>query len=155
MIHPTQPYVLSVDKYNEETDTITATGQTFSSYYRTKWFDGGSYMQKKMFRRPDIVLKESSSDQTINVKVWHDFDEADSNWKRQFDISQSVPTGSAWGTAVWNSSSWYSGTISSVIKTGQNLGMAKTVQLQFNGPAGKAWGLNSIGYKFNSRRVGG
>ncbi len=155
MAHPTQPYVLNVDRYADESDVITTTGQGFASYYKTKWFDAGSYMQKKMFRRPDVVLKESSTNQSINVKVWHNFDEADSNWKREFDIEQTIPTISTWGTALWGTGIWAVGAASSVIRTGKNLGMARTVQLQFTGPLNQAWGINSIGYKFNSRRVGG
>jgi hypothetical protein len=155
MIHPTQPYVLSVDNYAEETDTITASNQGFASYYRTKWFDAGSYSQKKMFRRPDIVLKEADSAQTINVRVYHDFNEGDNNWKREFNIVQSSPASSLWGSALWGSAVWSSGIVSSTVKTGKNLGLARTVQLQFNGPVGQAWGINSIGYKFNSRRVAG
>lgn len=155
MIHPTQPYVLSVDNYDTAVDSISSESQPFSSYYRTKWFDGGSYMQKKMFRRPDVVLKEADSAQTVNVRVYHNFDEADANWKREFNITQAGPTTSLWGSAIWDSAVWSSGVVSSVVKTGKNLGLAKTVQLQFNGPAGKAWGINSIGYKFNSRRVMG
>lgn len=155
MIHPTQPYVLNVDRYSEDTDTITSTNQGFTSYYRTKWFDGGSYMQKKMFRRPDIVLKEADGSQIVSVRVWHNFDETDANWKREFNITQIPIASSNWNTALWDSGFWSSGVASSVIKTGKNLGMAKTVQLQFTGPVGQAWGINSIGYKFNSRRVDG
>lgn len=155
MIHPTQPYVLNVDRYGSQTDTITAANQGFSSYYRTKWFDGGSYMQKKMFRRPDIVLKESDTSQTVNVRVWHNFDETDANWQREFNLVQIPVASSTWGSATWDSGFWSSGSASSTIKTGKNLGMARTVQLQFNGPTGQAWGINSIGYKFNSRRVEG
>lgn len=155
MIHPTQRYVLNVDRYGAEADTITSADQGFSSYYRTKWFDGGSYMQKKMFRRPDIVLKESDTSQTVNVRVWHNFDESDANWQREFNLTQIPVASSTWGTASWDSGFWSAGSASSVIKTGKNLGLARTVQLQFNGPSGKSWGVNSIGYKFNSRRVEG
>lgn len=155
MIHPTLPRVLDVDKYDVATDNIAGTEVGFNSYYRTKWFDGGTYMQKKMFRRPEIVMKEAEVAQAVNVKVYHDFDEADANWKRQFDIEQPNATTSLWGVGVWDVSTWSSGVVSSVIKTGKNLGMAKTVQLQFTGQSGQPWGVNSIGYKFNSRRVGG
>lgn len=155
MIHPTQPYVLNVDRYGAEADTITSLDQGFTSYYRTKWFDGGSYIQKKMFRRPDIVMKEADGSQTVNVRVWHNFDEADTNWKREFDLVQIPPAASTWGTALWDSGFWSSGAASSTVKTGKNLGMARTVQLQFTGPSGQSWGINSIGYKFNSRRVEG
>ena len=155
MIHPTQPYVLNVDRYGAEADTITSVDQGFTSYYRTKWFDGGSYMQKKMFRRPDIVLKEADGSQTVNVRVWHNFDETEANWKREFNLIQIPVSSSTWGIAIWDSGFWAAGAASSIVKTGKNLGMARTVQLQFTGPSGQSWGINSIGYKFNSRRVDG
>jgi hypothetical protein len=155
MIHPVQPRVLNVDKYSDSADNIAGTSVGFPSYYRTKWFDGGSYMQKKMFRRPEIVMKEAEVAQTVNVKVYHDFDEGISNWKREFNMYQAGVATTLWGSAVWGSSLWSSGVVSSLIKTGKNLGLAKTVQLLFTGEAGQAWGVNSIGYKFNSRRVTG
>lgn len=162
MIHPTQPRVLSVDRYGDSVDNINGSAIGFPSYYRTKWFDGGSYMQKKMFRRPEIVMREAETPQIVNVKVYHDFNETDSNWRRQFDIAQSGNATSLWGTAVWAQTSesagasvWSSGAASSVLRNGKNLGLAKTVQLQFTGQSGEPWGINSIGYKFNSRRVTG
>jgi hypothetical protein len=154
-IHPTLPRVLDVDKYDLATDNIAGTAVGFSSYYRTKWFDGGTYLQKKMFRRPDIVMKEAEVSQQVNVKIYHDFDEADANFRREFNIEQPNSTTSLWGSALWDVALWSTGAVSSVIKTGKNLGMAKTVQLKFTGQSGQPWGINSIGYKFNSRRVGG
>lgn len=155
MIHPTLPRVVKVDRYELSTDNFAGTELGFASYYRTKWFDGGSYMQKKMFRRPEIVFKEAEVPQSVNVKVYHDFDESDANWKRQFEIGQAGAAASVWGTSLWGSSFWSTGVVSSVIKRGKNLGLAKTIQLQFTGQPSQAWGINSIGYKFNSRRVGG
>jgi hypothetical protein len=155
LIHPTLPRVLDVDKYDLATDNIAGTAVGFSSYYRTKWFDGGTYLQKKMFRRPDIVMKEAEVSQQVNVKIYHDFDEADANFRREFNIEQPNSTTSLWGSALWDVALWSTGAVSSVIKTGKNLGMAKTVQLKFTGQSGQPWGINSIGYKFNSRRVGG
>jgi hypothetical protein len=155
MIHPTLPRVLNVDRYDTAKDNIAGTEAGFTSYYRTKWFDGGSYMQKKMFRRPDVVLKQAETTQAVNVRVYHNFDEADENWKREFNILQPNATTSLWDAVLWDTALWSSGEVSSIIKTGKNLGLAKTVQLQFNGPVGEPWGISSIGYKFNSRRVGG
>jgi len=80
---------------------------------------------------------------------------ADANWRREFNLVQAPDSSSTWGAALWDSGFWSSGAASSTIKTGKNLGMAKTVQLQFTGPSGQSWGINSIGYKFNSRRVDG
>lgn len=155
MCHPTQAYVLKVDLYNEETDNITGTAVPFTSYYKTRWFDGGSYMQKKMFRRPDFVIKESDLAQSITVKVYHDFSEGSGNEKKIFSVSQTPPaSGLIWGSGLWGEN-WSVGAISSTVKTGRNLGLARCVQLEFIGPSSQKWGLNSIGYKYQSRRVKG
>lgn len=155
MIHPTQPYVIKVDIYNQEQDNITGTLASFESYYKTRWFDGGSYMQRKMFRRPDVVVKESDFNQSITVKVYHDFSEGTGNERKIFSLSQTPPVGGLiWGTGNWGED-WSVGAISSTILTGRNLGLAKCVQLEFIGPTGQKWGINSIGYKYNARRIKG
>jgi hypothetical protein len=59
-----------------------------------------------------------------------------------------------WGSSNWGSN-WSSGAVSSLLVTGSNLGLAQTVQLEFDGPLGQLWGLNSIGYKYQSRQVKG
>jgi hypothetical protein len=155
MIHPTQARVLEVDKYNLSTDNITGTQTGFTSSYRTKWFDGGTYMQKKMFRRPDIVVREPDVATTINVKVYHDFNDGANNERRDYDITYVPPAGGlVWGVGSWGEN-WSSGTPSSTVITGKNLGLARSVQLKFTGPSGILWGVNSIGYKFQPRRVKG
>lgn len=155
MLHPTLPYVIKVDLYDEENDSTSNTLVPFSSYYRTKWQDGGNYVTKKMWRRPDFVIKESAIPSNIGVTVFHDYAEGDSTARRQFNITQSpIATGMLWGSGIWGSL-WSSGTVSSVVKTGSNLGLARTVQIEFTGPLGQAWGINSIGYKYQSRRVKG
>lgn len=50
---------------------------------------------------------------------------------------------------------WSSSAVSSTILTGSNLGMARTVQLEFTGPIGQQWGLNGIGYKYQTRKIKG
>lgn len=155
MCHPAQAYVLKVDLYSEESDNISGTSAAFTSYYKTRWFDGGSYMQKKMFRRPDFVIKEADISQNITVKVYHDFTEGEGNERKIFTITQTPSiTSLLWGSGLWGED-WSSGAISSTVKTGRNLGLARTVQLEFIGPSSQKWGINSIGYKYNSRRVKG
>jgi hypothetical protein len=155
MIHPTEPYVLKVDMYGDEYDNVTGDDVGFDSYYRTRWFDGGSYMQKKMFRRPDVVVKEVTTPQTIVVNVYHNFDESEGNERRVFNLTQTPPvTGLVWGSGLWGEN-WSAGAISSTILTGSNLGLAKSIQLEFNGPTGQKWGINSIGYKYQARKVKG
>jgi hypothetical protein len=148
--------VVSVDNYEEEQDNLDGTASNFTTYYRTKWFDAGSYIQKKMFRRPDFVLKEPDAATTITVDVYHNFDEADGNQRRTFNLALTPDaTAMAWGSGLWGTGIWGAGAASAVVVTGSNLGLARCVQLQFSGELGKKWGINSIGYKFQSRRVKG
>lgn len=166
--HPSVPAVLKVDDYSLTNDKILAGGAEsgFETVYRTKWFDAGSYMQRKMFRRPDLVMKESENQMSVNVEVYHDFQESDGSEAREFNVT--LPTaavGMFWDEDSWavenlilgtaEGSKWSGGVVSSVIKTAKNLGLAKTVQLRFRGENGKQWGINSIGYKWAPRRVKG
>lgn len=155
MIHPTLPRVLEVDKYTLETDNIAGTLTNFTSYYRTKWFDGGSYMQRKMFRRPDFVVKEPAVSAALNIKVYHDYDDGEGNERRTYDLTISPPnSGLVWGTGLWGQN-WGYGTSTSGVVVGRNMGLARSVQLQLSGPLGQSWGINSIGYKYQGRRVKG
>lgn len=154
MCHPSQSRVMDVDLFNESFDNISGTDVTFDSTYRTKWFDAGSYTNNKMWRRPDFVLKEASQAQTIVCDVYHNFDETEGNQRRSFNLVQIPPiVGMLWGDD-WGGY-WAGGAVSSMRLTGNNLGLARTVQLEFTGPTGQQWGLNSIGYKFQQRRVKG
>jgi hypothetical protein len=155
MIHPIQARVLAVDKYSLDTDNITGTTANFSSTYRTKWFDGGTFMQKKMFRRPDFVVKEPSTTANINVKVYHDYDDGDNNERRIYDLTVTPPDGGLiWGTDLWGDY-WGSGLSTSAVVVGKNLGLARSVQIELTGPAGQSWGVNSIGWKYQPRRIKG
>jgi hypothetical protein len=72
-----------------------------------------------------------------------------------FDITQTPSiTGILWGTGVWGED-WARGAISSKVISGRNLGLARSVQLEFIGPSSQKWGVNSIGYKYQARRVKG
>lgn len=167
MCHPTTACVLRVDEYDESTDQINVNGSNsgFVTTYRTKWFDAGSYMQRKMFRRPDLVMKEAEVRTEIGVDVYHDFQESTDAEARSFTIVlPTAATGMFWDADSWSienvdgstsGSVWSSGVVSSVIKTAKNLGLAKTVQLRFSGELSRSWGINSIGYKWAPRRVKG
>jgi hypothetical protein len=164
--HPTVPCVLDVDKYHLSYDLIDVDGSQsgFVTTYRTKWFDAGSYLQRKMFRRPDLVMRETETVQSISVSVYHDFQEADGAEARTFSISQSpTQSGMEWGD-LWAyepvggtpyGSFWSNDTLGGQIQTASNLGLCKTVQLRFTGELKKPWGINSIGYKWQPRRVKG
>ena len=68
-VHSSQPYVLAVDGYTNGYDNITGTEYQFTSRYRTRWIDGGSYSQKKMFRRPEVVVKQQGISGSMSVKA--------------------------------------------------------------------------------------
>jgi len=156
MIHPTKARVLSVDEFDEEKDFIDQTEVGFNSYYRTGWVDGRSYSAKKMFRRPDFIMKQVDSTRQVNVKVFHNFEEADGNERKVFNISLgSAATGMMWGSGQWGIDNWGVVAQGAQIMRGSNLGLAKSVQLLFTGPNGLYWGIDSISYKYNSRKISG
>ncbi|QGH73544.1 MAG: stabilization protein [Podoviridae sp. ctDWo9] len=152
--HPTSAYVLKVDLYDEEKDNTTGTLTAFASYYRTGWVDGGVYAQKKVFRRPDIVFKQVDTQRLVNVKVFHNYEEASGSERKQFDISLGgTGTGGYWGTAYWGSGLWGVASEGASVKEGRNLGLARSVQLLLTGPSTGEWGIDSITYKYNNRKV--
>jgi len=155
MIHPVTACVMRVDMYEQIQDDISGANASFASMFRTRWFDGGTYLQKKMFRRPDIVVKESATTQVIDVAVFHNFKEATGQERRTFTLNQTTPAGvMIWGSGLWGEP-WGGAAESSIILKGANLGLASSVQLKFDGPLNQTWGINSIGYKFQLRKVKG
>jgi len=156
MAHPNIPRVMQVDVYAEEKDLFAGVETGFTSYYRTGWVDGRMYSMKKMFRRPDIVVKQVDTARTVNVKVFHNFEEATGNERKTFNISLSPSaTGMLWGEGRWGSGYWGVAAAGAQVLKGSNLGLARSVQLLFTGPTGYYWGLDSIAYKFNTRKVTG
>lgn len=151
--HSTLPYVLSVDEYSNGYDDITGTNYQFTSRYRTRWVDGGSYSQKKMFRRPDIIVKQLSSDSYLNIKAYADYEEASVVKEYSIDID-SASTGMVWGLSYWGISNWGEQNVGSQIMRGRSIGLAKSIQIEFEGGPGIPWGVNSYTLKYNPRKVG-
>jgi len=153
-VHATQPRVLDIDMFGQTLDNITGTDVTFPSKYRTRWYDAGTYSQKKMFKRPDIVAKQSNLAGNMNVKVFRDYEEADGTEIRSYLIALPQTTGGmTWGTSLWGTSYWGAGNSGSELVRGRNMGLARSVQLEFVGPPGVAWGINSHTLKYSPRRV--
>ena len=152
--HPTQPRVLDVDMFGQNLDNITGTDVTFSSKYRTRWYDAGTYSQRKMFKRPDIVAKQSSIAGEMQVKVFRDYEEAEGTEIRSYFVSLPQTTsGMTWGASYWGTSYWGSANAGSQLIRGRNMGLARSVQLEFIGQPGVAWGINSHTLKYSPRRV--
>lgn len=156
LCHPTKPHVLRVDDYSSETDQIEGVEEGFESYYRTKWVDGGLYSMKKMFRRPDFVVKQVDTQRQLQVKVYHNYEEAPGNERKLFNVLLPPSAdGMLWGTGIWGQDYWGIAAEGAQVLRGSNLGLARSVQLLLTGPVGLAWGLDSIAYKYNTRKVTG
>jgi hypothetical protein len=156
MCHPNIPRVLEVDMYSEEQDRLGGVNVGFSSYYRTGWIDGRMYSMKKMFRRPDFIMKQVDTQRNVNVKVFHNYEEATGNERKTFNIVLPASSrGMKWGEGRWGEDYWGIVAEGAQIIRGSNLGLARSVQLLFTGPTGYYWGLDSIAYKFNTRKVTG
>ena len=156
LIHPTLRRVLEVEVFSSETDFISQVETNFETYYRTGWVDGNNYSMKKMFRRPDFVLKQIDEIAILNVKVFHNFEEADGYQRKNIEITLPTTTsGFLWDAALWDVATWGAKTAGAEVVRGSNLGLARAVQLLFTGPSGSPWGLDSIAYKYNNRKVTG
>jgi hypothetical protein len=152
-VHATSPQVLQVDMYSTAYDNITGTDYQFPSKYRTRWLDAGSYSQQKMFRRPDVIVKQQTTDSSISIKAYGDYEEADNGEIKRYDIA--IPGsagGMIWGTSSWGSV-WGAANTGSQIIAGRSIGLARSIQLEFVGPTGKPWGINSYSLKYNPRKV--
>jgi hypothetical protein len=156
MVHPNIPRVLQVDIYSEEKDLLAGVETGFESYYRTGWVDGRTYSSKKMFRRPDIIVKQVDTQRSINVKVYHNYEEAIGNERKNFNILLLASArGMVWGSGYWGTGEWGVVAQGAQVVRGTNLGLARSVQLLFTGPVGLYWGIDSIAYKFNNRKISG
>jgi hypothetical protein len=156
VLHSTQPYALKVGVESAYQDDVTGTPASFTSYYSTRWQDAGVVSSRKMWRRPDFVVKQPSTDTSLTVTVFRDWEEA--NPRRIFTVDLSATAeGMLWSSNPadpgWGEADWGANAAGSLFVRGSNLGLARGVQLKVAGPGGKPWGVNSISYKFNPRKV--
>jgi len=154
--HAAKDVVLNVDALSYDTDNIDGTERGFSTHYRTRWIDGENYSQKKMWRRPDFVLRQEPSARVLDFRVYHDYEESAVGQKRQFDVLiPSSGTNARWGEFDWGANTWGTPNEGSFVKSGSNLGLARAVQLEIVGQPGLSWGMDSMTLKYNPRRVKG
>lgn len=175
MIHPDDdfPYVYFVDDYSNTDDDVIV-GATpslsgrFKSYYRTSWFDDKAYVQLKTFIRPYFVFKDVTSATAITLNRYKNFDETNQlGGTRTITLTATAGGGtySIDGSGgVYDTAEYGFNTGGAVIKRKgvAPLGRGFAVQLEFMGPddetdsvvfPGRAWGLNSIAYKFKRRKI--
>ena len=109
-----------------------------------------------MFRRPDIVFKQVDSQRIVGVKVFHNYEEASGSERKQFEMSLlGQGSGAVWGTDLFGTGLWGLEAEGVTIRSGRNLGLARSVQLLLTGPVSGNWGFDSITYKYNNRKVTG
>jgi hypothetical protein len=82
----------------------------------------------------------------VTVDVFHNWDQW--NEAKSFTISQSSfdSGGSEWES--WNDPDWGAN-----LQRADSLGLARAVQMRISGDGSNPWYLNSIGYKFNPRKI--
>jgi hypothetical protein len=150
--HPVAESVLNVDIKANQVDNVSGVDESFDSYYRTRWIDGRNYSMKKMFRRPDFVLKQTSTARTLTIGVYHDYEEASEQKEFGIDLP-SAGSAALWGTARWDIDRWGAANQGAVVLAGSNLGLARSVQLKISGPPSLSWGVDSFTIKYNPRKV--
>jgi hypothetical protein len=148
--------VVLLEAIDESNDELVADApQAFLTEFTTRWMDGGWPTLKKSWRRPDFVAKERTLAYTLNVEVFHDYDDARS--KRSGEVLVDTEGGGVvWGDGtLWGATDavWGSAPTGSRIERGSALGSARAVQLRFTGEDSKPWGIDGIVFKFIPRRI--
>ena len=158
--HPSNAYVLKVDQLSVYQDDVGTGPSNFTSYYTTPWQDANNVSAKKMWRRPDFVVKQTSVATDLFLSVYHDWEESvvARSYVIGLDASGSAllwtaPATEPDGVAGWNQANWGESASGSSFVVGKSLGLARSVQLKIQGEGGKPWGINSITYKYNPRKV--
>ena len=158
--HPTEPYVLQVDVKDAVQDNQTGTLASFKSYYVTRWQDAGGISNLKMWRRPDLIVKQVATATSLTVQGFQDWDSG--SVKRLATVAvPAVNSGGFWRLTGsepdaypgWGQMTWGAATAGSGYAHSGNLGLARSVQLKISGAGGAAWGVDSISYKYVPRKV--
>lgn len=125
----------------------------FSSYFVTKWVDGGWPTLKKSWRRPDLVVKERDQAYNITIEAYRDYDEANVSRTKVVPVAAGG-TGATWGAFTWGDGTLYGPPAKgSVIERGGSFGAARSIQLKVSGEQSKPWGVDAIVMKFIPRRL--
>ena len=158
--HPSNAYVLKVDQLSVYQDDVGTGAANFSSYYTTPWQDASNVSARKMWRRPDFVVKQTSVATNLTLSVYHDWEESivAKTYILSLDASGSSLIWNPLGTepdgiAGWDEANWGTSASGAAFAVGKSLGLARSVQIKIQGEGGKPWGVNSITYKYNPRKV--
>lgn len=146
-------YLLEVEKFGRVYDDFGAGATHITSYYMTRWHDGGEAIVRKRWKRPEfVVLNEQNS--TITVLAYRDFDPTASY--KSFTLGTVTDTSQdVWDTAVWDTAVWgREGGDTGLLVRGSPLGNARAVALKFEGPSTNTdWRVDALTMKWVSKRV--
>lgn len=150
--------VIKLDAVEVPVDTLSSVAYGFPTVVRTSWQDSGMPTIKKRWKRPDIVVREADTDYMLTMYVFHNLQETGARRTRtlQFTASSSNLVWDDLQPIVWDDASvylWGTESKGSSIERAGGLGSTPSVQLEFHGELGKAWGLNGIVYKSIVRRI--
>jgi len=145
-VHPYQPYAFNFDVKNTHNDNFTGTPSSYNSYYVMPWQDAGNYVTKKLWRRPEFVLRRETSAVNLDVSVYHDWNAVDV--QKSYTVSSEAAD-----TTGLDYSNWNEPDLGSTGVKAHSLGLAKSVQLKISSSTPLPWCVNSIAYKYNPRGV--
>ena len=154
-------FVLYVDDYDYVTDDTTSGNSTgdIATEYTTSWFYDDRYVQDKTFVNTVYVVKGVESETQIKVNAYHDFNSQTVAATHTITLTP-ISSGGVFGTGLFGTAVFGLDTLREGIQVGGRLKTAKAVQLEFLGPTalltdtpGRAWGVNSIAFKFKRRKV--
>jgi len=155
------PFVMYVDDFAEVNDDIAAGDDygDFSTMYKTSWFYDDRYVQNKTFVRTLYVVKEVEQNTEIRINVYHDFNSEDQIASDTLVLNP-ISTGGLYGVGVYGTAVYGTNQLRAGVAVGGRLKTAKAVQLEFVGPTaaltgtpGRAWGINSIAFKYKRRNI--
>ena len=159
-----------VTEDDDEIIVMGSEGQTFESYYRTRWLHADWPDRKKSWRRPTFVCREVPSPTDLVVEAFRDYDEADVHRTRTLHLrtqGQAIWSedgfdggggGFDWteeGSGTSRGADWGAGRRGSSLVRGGSLGTARAIQLRVSpsplNPTAK-WGVDGVVAKYVMRR---
>lgn len=173
MINPDSnfPHIFLVDEFQAGNVPVSAkdailegatpnTTGSFETNYTTSWFYNDRFVQDKTFVKPLYVVRNVTEDTLLKINVYHDFNSTTIAVPTELTLD-AEQSGGLYGTGTYGTSIYGVDQLPEGVQSGTRLKKAKAVQLEFIGPndatsisyPGRYWGINSIAYKFKSRKV--
>lgn len=170
------PTVLKLNATDAPTDTVETVEYDFDTYFRTRWMNAGMPTIKKRWKRPDLVVKEPDAPYSIEMHVFHDYDEANAKRTKTINVASGASGGAWFADPDWDGSDasletppalapiwsetedledwgWGEAAAGSAVEKAGSLGSAVSVQVEVHGEHGARWGVNAIVWKYVMRRV--